>query len=108
MAENEYTVAPSRSLPQTTFYSIEYPGYVSSTPDALANAVQTLGGQSAVDKVFRQPRAKVLELKLRPDDLFAHPVPGEAVSTLKILTKVTTRRKRKKVAAPLPGNEASG
>ncbi|KAG8906954.1 tau 95 subunit of transcription factor TFIIIC, partial [Tulasnella sp. 408] len=72
---NERTTAPSRRLPQTSFYSVEYPGYVSETPEALAGALKTLGGQTAVDKVFKQPRARILDLKLRPDDLFAHPIP---------------------------------
>lgn len=100
MSTGGYKPAPSRALLQTVFYSVEYPGFVSSNSEALSRAIETLGGQTAVDQVFRQPRAKVLELKLRPNDLFAHPIPGEAVSTLKIVTKVTTRRRRRKNQAP--------
>ncbi|KIO32752.1 hypothetical protein M407DRAFT_66276 [Tulasnella calospora MUT 4182] len=95
MEEHTPTTATSRRLPQTSFYSIEYPGYVSETPEALASALKTLGGQAAVDKVFKQPRSRILDLKLRPDDLFAHPIPGEAVNSLKILVKVTRRKRRK-------------
>ncbi|KAG9047485.1 tau 95 subunit of transcription factor TFIIIC [Tulasnella sp. UAMH 9824] len=101
---NERATAASRRLPQTSFYSIEYPGYVSETPEALAGALKTLGGQTALDKVFKQPRARILDLKLRPDDLFAHPIPGEAVNSLKILAKVT-RRKRRKLNPESSSNE---
>ncbi|KAG8953739.1 tau 95 subunit of transcription factor TFIIIC [Tulasnella sp. 424] len=98
------TTAASRRLPQTSFYSIEYPGYVSETPEALSGALKTLGGQASVDKIFKQPRSRVLDLKLRPDDLFAHPIPGEAVNSLKILVQVT-RRKRRKRDPEVPPNE---
>lgn len=104
MEEHTPTTATSRRLPQTSFYSIEYPGYVSETPEALASALKTLGGQAAVDKVFKQPRSRILDLKLRPDDLFAHPIPGEAVNSLKILVKVT-RRKRRKVNPESSSND---
>ncbi|KAG8977140.1 tau 95 subunit of transcription factor TFIIIC, partial [Tulasnella sp. 427] len=102
--DSESSTALSRKLPQTSFHSIEYPGYVSETPQALEGALKTLGGQTAVDKVFRQPRTRVLDLKLRPDDIFAHPISGEAVSTLKVLVKVTKRKRRLRVAEP-SGNE---
>ncbi|KAG9015025.1 tau 95 subunit of transcription factor TFIIIC [Tulasnella sp. JGI-2019a] len=99
--ENEeqasYELAPSLLLPRAPFYSVEYPGYVSPTPEAFTGALRTLGGQSSVDKVFKKPRAKILDLNLRPDDLFIHPIPGEAVNSSKILLKITTRRRRKKL-----------
>ncbi len=91
-----YQPAPLRVLPRVQFYSVEYPGYVSSTPDAIESALRTLGGQSAVTKVFKHPRGRILDLKLRPDDLFAHPIPGESVHANKILLEVTTRRKRRR------------
>ncbi|KAG8891122.1 tau 95 subunit of transcription factor TFIIIC [Tulasnella sp. 332] len=95
-----YEVAPSLPLPRTSFYSVEYPGYVSSSPEAFAGALKTLGGQTSVDKVFKKPRAKILDLNLRPDDLFAHPIPGESVHSSKVLLKITTRKRRKKASHP--------
>ena len=92
-----YQPAPLRPLPRTPFYSVEYPGYVSSNAEAVDGALRTLGGQAAVTKVFKHPRARILDLKLRPEDLFAHPIPGESLNTNKILLQVTTRRRRRRV-----------
>ncbi|KAG8901477.1 tau 95 subunit of transcription factor TFIIIC [Tulasnella sp. 403] len=100
MSDPKETLAQPRALPQTPFYTVEYPGYVSGAPESLATVLKTLGGQPALDKVFKQPRAKHLDLNLRPDDLYAHPIPGESSSTVKILVKVTTRRRRKKSSNP--------
>ncbi|KAG8969415.1 tau 95 subunit of transcription factor TFIIIC, partial [Tulasnella sp. 419] len=99
-----YEPARSFELPQVQFYSIEYPGYVSQNPESLAAAIRSLGGQEAIDNVFRQPRAKLLELRLRPDEPLAHPIPGEVVNTSKILVEVVRRKKRRKAKLPNPAS----
>jgi general transcription factor 3C polypeptide 5 (transcription factor C subunit 1) len=89
--------APEHPLPQTAFYSVEYPGYV--RPTSVPLAVNNLGGQAAIDNAFRRATSKtdtLLELKLRPGQPFAHSVPGEVVGTNNILLKVTKRKRKKR------------
>ncbi len=89
--------APERALPQAHFYSIEYPGYVRQ--QAVPQAVQSLGGQHRVDRVFKRTahsRADALiELALHPDNPFAHPIPGDVVPANNLLLKVTRRRRKR-------------
>jgi general transcription factor 3C polypeptide 5 (transcription factor C subunit 1) len=85
--------APSRELPTTHFYSIEYPGYV--RPESVSKAIDTLGGQPSIERAFRRNAPKedsLLELNLRPDNPFSHPLPGDLVPTNNILLKVVKRR----------------
>ncbi|TFY80278.1 hypothetical protein EWM64_g3735 [Hericium alpestre] len=89
-------LAPEHALPSKPFYSIEYPGYVRTT--SVPQAVQTLGGQSRVSSAFRRSTSKndsLLELNLRPDNPFSHPIPGDIVPTNNILLKVVKRKRRK-------------
>ncbi|OBZ71904.1 Transcription factor tau subunit sfc1 [Grifola frondosa] len=88
--------APERPLPSTHFYSVEYPGYVQSSSVPLA--VERLGGQHSIDNAFKRPIAKVeslLELHMRPGNPFAHPIPGDVLSTNNILLKVVKRRRKR-------------
>jgi general transcription factor 3C polypeptide 5 (transcription factor C subunit 1) len=85
--------APSRELPTVHFHSIEYPGYV--RPESLGKAIDTLGGQSSIERAFRRNAPKedsLLELNLRPDNPFSHPLPGDLVPTNNILLRVVKRR----------------
>lgn len=87
--------APERPLPSTPFYSIEYPGYVK--PESVPLAVSNLGGHSRLETAFKRTAAKneaLLELNLRPGNPFAHPIPGDIVSTNNILLKVVRRKRR--------------
>ncbi|KAG6833759.1 hypothetical protein H0H87_001191 [Tephrocybe sp. NHM501043] len=87
--------APDHPLPQIPYYSIEYPGYV--RPTSIHLAVSNLGGQSALDSAFKRAASRtetLLELKLRPDQPFAHPVPGDVVPTNNILLKVVKKRRK--------------
>ena len=86
------------TLPQLSFYSIEYPGYVQ--PSSVPLAINNLGGQSKIDQAFKRTASKTqtfLELSLRPGNPFSHPIPGDIVGTNNLLLKVT-KRKRKNVA----------
>lgn len=85
--------AQAHELPTAHFYSIEYPGYV--RPESVSTAVHSLGGQSSIDRAFRRSAPKedaLLELNLRPDNPFSHPLPGDLVPTNNILLKVVKRR----------------
>jgi general transcription factor 3C polypeptide 5 (transcription factor C subunit 1) len=89
------SVARELALPQHSFYSIEYPGYVQ--PSSVPLAISNLGGQSKVDHAFKRPAPKtqaLLELSLRPGNPFAHPIPGDVVGTNNLLLKVTKRRRK--------------
>ncbi|KAG8724936.1 tau 95 subunit of transcription factor TFIIIC [Ceratobasidium sp. 395] len=97
------TSAPTQASPaQNLFYSVEYPGYVKSVPSSTAHAVRTMGGQKALDHVFGES-GRILELRLQPDNPFAHPVTGDVVATNKLLVKVVARRKKKTMETYLNG-----
>ncbi|EPQ59371.1 hypothetical protein GLOTRDRAFT_70737 [Gloeophyllum trabeum ATCC 11539] len=88
--------APERALPSKSFYSVEYPGYV--RPTSVPTAIGNLGGQSSLNNAFKRTATKsdsLLELRLRPDNPFAHPIPGENVPTNNILLKVVKRKRKK-------------
>ncbi|KAJ7499127.1 RNA polymerase III transcription factor IIIC subunit-domain-containing protein [Mycena latifolia] len=92
--------APERPIPATPFYSIEYPGYV--RPTSVPIAVQNLGGQAALDSAFKRSAAKTeatLELRLRPGNPFAHPVPGDVVLTNNLVLKVVKRKRKNRMDA---------
>ena len=97
--------APAHELPTTHFYSIEFPGYV--RPESIGKAVHTLGGQSSIDRAFRRsaPREdSPLELNLRPDNPFSHPLLGDLVPTNNILLRVVKR----KLKHPRPDPDGDG
>ncbi|KAJ7047575.1 RNA polymerase III transcription factor IIIC subunit-domain-containing protein [Mycena alexandri] len=92
--------APEFPIPQTPFYSIEYPGYVRNA--SVPIAVQNLGGQVALAGAFKRSTAKAegtLELKLRPGNPFAHPVPGDVVPTNNLLLKIVKRKRKDRMDA---------
>lgn len=89
--------AQEHCLPHTSFYSVEYPGYV--RPTSVPLAISNLGGHCALDNAFRRVASKadaLLELKLRPVEPFAHPIPGEVIGTNNILLRVVKKRKKKR------------
>jgi general transcription factor 3C polypeptide 5 (transcription factor C subunit 1) len=96
-SSHQPTEAPERPLPSTPFFSIEYPGYV--RPASIPLAIHNLGGLSSISNAFKRTATKtdaLLELRLRPGNPFAHPVPGDVVGTSNLLLKVV-KRKRKRV-----------
>jgi general transcription factor 3C polypeptide 5 (transcription factor C subunit 1) len=87
--------AVSRPLPQIPFYSIEYPGYVSS--NSIPRAIHSVGGQAVIDNAFKRNASRtesLLELNLRPGNPFSHPVPGDVCPTSNVLMKVVKRKRR--------------
>jgi general transcription factor 3C polypeptide 5 (transcription factor C subunit 1) len=98
--------APAHELPTTHFYSIEYPGYV--RPESVSKAIHSLGGQPSIDRAFRRnaPREdSLLELNLRPDNPFSHPLPGDLVPTNNLLLKVVKRKLKRR---PPPTDDDDG
>ncbi|KAF8211339.1 RNA polymerase III transcription factor IIIC subunit-domain-containing protein [Mycena galopus ATCC 62051] len=91
--------APERPIVATPFYSVEYPGYVRTT--SVPIAVRNLGGQGALGTAFKRSAAKTdpgtLELKLRPENPFAHPVPGDVVPTNNLVLKVVKRKRKNRM-----------
>lgn len=70
--------------PSRTVLSVEHPGSVKSVERALI----TLGGQAAMRKMADDPLENSLELRLRPDDRFEHPVISSTQNTINLLIKV--------------------
>jgi general transcription factor 3C polypeptide 5 (transcription factor C subunit 1) len=98
--------APEHPLPSTQLFSVEYPGYV--RPASIPLAVNNLGGQSSLHNAFKRTATKtdaLLELKLRPDNPFAHPVPGDVVGTSNVLLKVVKRKRRRESEEDVPLGE---
>jgi len=101
--------APERVLPQISFYSVEYPGYVE--PASVPAAICSLGGQSSVDRAFRRTGAKsdaLLELSLRPGNPFSHPIPGDVVGANNLLLKVVKRKRKRGEDSSTPVDGALG
>ena len=93
MSTESHKCASAHELPTTHFYSIEYPGYV--RPESVGKAIHTLGGQSSIDRAFRRSASRedsLLELNLRPDNPFSHPLLGDLVPTNNILLRVVKRK----------------
>ncbi|KAF8639841.1 hypothetical protein AX17_001096 [Amanita inopinata Kibby_2008] len=89
--------APEHPLPHIPYYSIEYPGYVHLS--SVQHVVNNLGGQSKLDSVFRRATSKaesILELSFRPNNCFAHQIPGEVTCSNNIVFKITKRKRKTK------------
>lgn len=86
--------APFYPIGTQTFQSVEYPGPIGPTPTSLNKALKTLGKEEDWNQVFNKTRAN-LELNFRPEDHWAHPVPGDRTTTHRVLLKVTRRRRRR-------------
>ncbi|KAF4619754.1 hypothetical protein D9613_005603 [Agrocybe pediades] len=98
------TYAPEQPLPQVSYYSIEYPGYVS--PSSVPLAIRNIGGQAKVDHAFKRTAQRadaLLELSLRPGNPFAHPIPGDVVGANNLLLRVVKRKKKR--PAQMDGGE---
>ena|ERR1700722_1206945 len=93
--------APELPLPSTAFYSVEYPGFVQ--PESVPIAIRNLGGQASLDSVFKRTSSKpetLVELRLKPGNPFAHPIPGDVAATNNILLKIVKRRRRRQDGDP--------
>ncbi|TPX52602.1 hypothetical protein SeMB42_g01287 [Synchytrium endobioticum] len=84
-----YEVAKRSILPPLRFHLVEYPGIVKS----LDVAIDTLGGHESMAKGFRDDIGRV-DLRFRHQNPFAHPIPGDVVSTGNLIIKVTKRKRK--------------
>ncbi|HEV7738039.1 MAG TPA: hypothetical protein VGO47_11785 [Chlamydiales bacterium] len=90
--------AQMRSLPSQPFYSVEYPGYLQSS-SSVSEAIRMLGGQKCLDNALGRgkkngERENVVDLSLRPDNPFSHPVSGDVISNSNLLLKVVKRKRK--------------
>ncbi|KAJ3030025.1 UNVERIFIED_CONTAM: tau 95 subunit of transcription factor TFIIIC [Siphonaria sp. JEL0065] len=93
--ENE-RLADSIPLRNWQFHCVELPGRITSGSSDVA--IEALGGMDAIAKAFSQDLVP-LELRMRTNDPFAHPVLGEVIATSNLLLKVS-RKRRKKGSGP--------
>jgi general transcription factor 3C polypeptide 5 (transcription factor C subunit 1) len=97
------------ALSQVPFFSVEYPGYVAK--DSIPEAIRRLGGEPALNAAFRRSNAAkkeaLLELNLRPDNPFSHPIPGDIIGTSSILLRVR-KKKYKHPREDAQGNPVLG
>ncbi|KAJ1627878.1 hypothetical protein T492DRAFT_595314, partial [Pavlovales sp. CCMP2436] len=80
---SEGTLCAAGRLPAEEALCVEYPGFVRDTERAL----ETLGGLDAI-ALARHDDSTLLQLRLRPDDPYAHPIFGETVLTAALLLRV--------------------
>ncbi|KAK9899970.1 hypothetical protein P389DRAFT_165068 [Cystobasidium minutum MCA 4210] len=94
-----YSLAPTYSLPSSSYALVEYPGPVASTSKAShSQAIKTLGGIPRLSKAL-QAQDGVVEINFRPDVPFSHTVGGESLNSTDggcnvVLLKVTKKRRR--------------
>ncbi|KAJ1821840.1 tau 95 subunit of transcription factor TFIIIC [Coemansia sp. RSA 2599] len=91
---NHPAYAERSPIPQRTVLSVEYPGYVANTE----NAIKSLGGREKLARDVSEDTGARLELRYRYNDPTSHPISGEIVPTQNILIKVRRRTKRAKGA----------
>ena len=98
MEAEERASAPILMLNSTGLTSVEMPGPVASS--SLSKVVDLLGGPRHLAGVLSAHSDNsnaiqaVPELRLRPNNPFAHPVTGNIVDTGNLLLKVTKRRRK--------------
>ncbi|KAJ2691478.1 tau 95 subunit of transcription factor TFIIIC [Coemansia sp. RSA 1285] len=80
-------VAERRPLPQRTFVSVEYPGFVNN----VETAIKTMGGREKLARVVTEDIGMPVELRYRHNDLVSHPINGNVVATQNLLIKVKRR-----------------
>lgn len=94
--------APSFPLPSRSLLCVEHPAHVRD----VQRAITTLGGLPALTKAFEEA-AKLLELRFRPEDPYAHPLFGDYTLGSSLLLKVTRRRKKAAPATPATSSTSS-
>ncbi|XP_022191449.2 general transcription factor 3C polypeptide 5 [Nilaparvata lugens] len=75
--------------PPTLYTCISYPGIVKNEDKVL----ETLGGIEAITQAMTT-RNRRLELRFRPEDIYARPTYGDRQSTISFLLKVKVKRKK--------------
>jgi general transcription factor 3C polypeptide 5 (transcription factor C subunit 1) len=73
-------------VPRQSGVAIHFPGYISS----VENALKTLGGEAALEKVLQDNG--LLKLRLRPQDPASHPLFGEKLEHPGLVLRVARPR----------------
>lgn len=85
----------SSKTPPTLYTCVAYPGIVKNEEKML----ETLGGIESITQAMTT-RNRRLELRFRPDDIYARPTYGDKQSEISFLLKVKVKRKKKSVSSP--------
>jgi hypothetical protein len=88
---------PPLNSPDAHLFSIEYPGYVKNEPKSIEKFVEMCGGMPAIVKGYERSmggRQSNIELRLRPDNPYLHPVAGEVLHSANLLLKIVRRRRK--------------
>ncbi|KAF6255297.1 RNA polymerase III transcription factor IIIC subunit-domain-containing protein [Scenedesmus sp. NREL 46B-D3] len=73
-------------IPRQSGVAIHFPGYISN----VENALQTLGGEAALEKALQDN--SLLKLRLRPEDPASHPLFGERLEHPGLVLRVARPR----------------
>lgn len=87
----EEGVCINKKLPKNKrFACVEFPCVVSERDESRKRAVSMLGGESAITAAF-EGKSKFMELRFRPESVFAHPAFGERHTTPSLLLHVVAK-----------------
>jgi general transcription factor 3C polypeptide 5 (transcription factor C subunit 1) len=70
-------------LPEQIFSIVEYPGFVKNS----GKAIETLGGEDAIDDAFRKEELGCLQLNYTPQDKFSHAINGDVINTSNLVVR---------------------
>lgn len=73
--------------PSKYVLAVEHPAVVKD----VQAAINTLGGASALKAMADDPNVNDLELRMRPEDMFEHPVISSTAKTANLLVKVNVQ-----------------
>lgn len=87
--EGPSDIAPIHQLPGAAFLTIEYPGYIKNHEKAL----KSIGGTEYIARSVADEKVP-LELYLRPESRYSHPIHGYFVQSPNLLLKTTVKRRK--------------
>lgn len=89
--EDKSGVCTNKQLPKNKrFACVEFPCVVSECEESRKKAVKMLGGEGAITAAL-EGKSKFMELRFRPDSVFAHPAFGERHTTPSLLLHVVAK-----------------
>ena len=89
--EDKSGVCTNKQLPKNKRYAcVEFPCVVSECEESRKKAVKMLGGEGAITAAL-EGKSKFMELRFRPDSVFAHPAFGERHTTPSLLLHVVAK-----------------
>lgn len=94
----------TQQVPAAQFAALEYPGYVRNVPRAL----QTLGGEQAVQAALMAGSGAYLKLNFRPQEPTSHPIFGDKHETSQLLVRISRKKVRRGASEQPPKVEIVG